>query len=59
MGRPPLPAQFEQDVDNVLTENSEDEMEALDELAVQPKPQNVTQEMIETLRQDYFGSYKY
>ena len=53
MGREPLPTKFQDDVDEVMHDYNDDEIEAMEDLSIQPIPEHVTKEMLN----DYKGIY--
>ena len=58
-GRPPLPTKFENDVDEIMQDFSDDGIDAMEELANQPNPEHVTREMLNDLKKDFLGSINY
>ena len=50
MGREPLPTKFQDDVDEVMLDYSDDEIEVMENLSIQPIPNYVTREMSNDLR---------
>ena len=58
-GRPPLPTKFENDVDEIMQDFSDDGIDAMEELANQPIPEHVSREMLNDLKKDFLGSMNY
>ena len=50
LGREPLPTKFQDDVDEVMQDYSDDRIEAMEDLSIQPIPEHVTKEMLNDLR---------
>ena len=59
MGREPLPTKFQDDVDEVMQDYSDDRIEAMEDLSIQPIPEYVTKEMLNDLRRDLYGGTNY
>ena len=54
LGREPLPTKFQDDVDEVTQDYSDDGIEAMEDLSIQPIPEHVTKEMLNDLRRDLY-----
>ena len=59
LGREPLPTKFQDDVDEVMQDYSDDGIEAMEDLSIQPIPEHVTKEMLNDLRRDLYGGTNY
>ena len=59
MDREPLPTKFQDDVEEVMQDHSNDGIEAMKYLSIQLIPEHVTKEMLNDLRRDLYGSTNY
>ena len=59
LGREPLPTKFQDDVDEVMQDYSDDGIEAMEDLSIQPIPEHVTKEMLNDLQRDLYGGTNY
>ena len=59
LGREPLPTKFQDDVDEVMQDYSDDEIESIKDLSIQPIPDHVTIKMLNDLRKDLYLSTDY
>ena len=59
MGREPLPIKFQDDVDGVMQDYSDDGIEAMEDLSIQPIPEHVNKEMLNNLRRNLYGGTNY
>ena len=59
LGPEPLPTIFQSDVDEIMQDYSDDDIEAMENLSIQPIPNHVTIEMLNDLRKDICCSIDY
>ena len=59
LGRETLPTEFQDDVDEVMHDYSDDGIEAMEDLSIQPIPEHVTKEMLNDLRMDLYDGPNY
>ena len=59
MGRESLPIKFQSDIDEIMQDYSDDGIEAMEDLSIQPISDHVTIEMLNDLRKDLYRSTVY
>ena len=59
MGREPLPTKFQSDVDEIMYDYSDDGIEAMEDLSIQPISDHVTIEMLNDLTKDLYRTTDY
>ena len=59
LGREPLLNKFQDDIDEVMQDYSDDGIEAIEDLSIQPISEHVTKEMLNDLRRDLYGGTNY